>query len=135
MRYLEIVKELSTKYKYQCLYIKQGTLNIEAATRTQAPSKIWFIYRASRVTATTFKSATYTDLSQPSQSLLKTISHPDRYKFTTQATKWGCEHEKTARIAYIANTSNKRSNMTVSRVGLIIHPKLSPLWSQSRWFN
>ncbi len=75
--------------------------NIEIATRAQSQSKIWFVHRTGRVTASRFKGAACTDLSQPSQSLLKAICYPDRYKFTTLATKWGCEHEKTARNAYI----------------------------------
>ena len=74
------------------------------------------------MTASRFKSAVCTDLSQPSQLLIKAICYPDRYKFITQATKWWCEHEKTARNAYIAKSSNRHSNMSVSDVRLIIHP-------------
>ena len=54
------------------------TRNIKTATQTQAQLKIWFIYRAGQVTASRFKSAVCTDMSQPSQSLIKTICYPHR---------------------------------------------------------
>ena len=74
--------------------------NIEASTRDQAQSKTWFHYRAGRVTASKFKAAAHTDLSQPSQYLIKSICYPESYKFSNKATRWGCEHERTAREAY-----------------------------------
>ena len=44
--------------------------HIESATRDRAQSTLWFRYRAGRVTASRFKAAVCTDLTQPSQSLL-----------------------------------------------------------------
>lgn len=61
-------------------------------------------------------------MAQPSQSLIKAICYPDRYKFTTLATKWGCDHETTARSAYTVRNSSEYVNMTMSAVGLTIHP-------------
>ena len=61
-------------------------------------------------------------MAQPSQSLIKTICYPNRYKFTSLATKWGCEHEMTARNAYSVKNSKDHTNMNVSNAGLIIHP-------------
>ena len=54
------------------------TRNNKTATQTQAQLKIWFIYRAGQVTASRFKSAVCTDMSQPSQSPIKTICYPHR---------------------------------------------------------
>ena len=75
---------------------KEQASNIEASTRDQAKSKTWFRYRAGRVTASKFKAAAHTDLSQPSQSLINSVCYPERYKFSSKATRWGCDHEKTA---------------------------------------
>ena len=44
--------------------------NIEIATRDQAQSKVWFMCRTGRVTASKFKSAACTNMAQPSQSLI-----------------------------------------------------------------
>ncbi len=79
--------------------------HIQIATQNQAQSRVWFIYRVGRVTASRFKSAVCTNVAQPSQSLIKTICYPDRHKFTSLAT-WGCEHEKTARDAYIVQKTS-----------------------------
>lgn len=97
--------------------------NIEASTRDQAQSKTWFRFRAGRVTASKFKAAVHTDLSQPSQSLLKSICYPESYKFSNKATKWGCSHEKTAREAYFNKVAQAHLNLVVLDRGLIINPQ------------
>ena len=82
---------------------KQQAKNIEIITRSQVQSKLWYIYKSGRITASKFKGAVCTDMTQPFQSLLKSICYPDRYKFNSLATQWGCDHERTARRAYIKN--------------------------------
>ena len=42
-----------------------------------------------------------TDLSNPSQSLIKEITIPEVFKFLTKATSHDCKHEKAAREHYI----------------------------------
>lgn len=78
----------------QTTITEQQCKNIEASTRTQAHSKLWFRFRAGRVTASKFKAACHTDLSQPSPSLVKSICYPENCLFTTTATQWGCHHKK-----------------------------------------
>ena len=102
---------------------KEQARNIEASTCDQAQFKNWFRYRAGRVTASKFKAAAHTDLSQPSQSLLKSICYPESYKFSSKATRWGCDHEKTARRAYFHRVA-QHLNFTISDRGLVIHPHL-----------
>ena len=46
---------------------------VEEKTKDQARSRIWFHQRSGRVTASKFKSALCTDITQPSQSLIKAI--------------------------------------------------------------
>lgn len=48
-------------------------------------------------------------------------------RFNTEATKWGCHHEKTARDAYCRYQKEKHVNFTVSDSGLFLsteHPFL-----------
>ena len=97
--------------------------NIELSTRDQAQSKTWFRFRAGCVTASKFKAAAHTDLTQPSQSLLKSICYPESYKFSNKATKWGCKHEKTAREAYFHKAVQSHLNLTITNRGLVIHPQ------------
>ena len=53
------------------------------------------------MTASKFKAACHTDWSKPSPSLIKSISYPENFRFTTTATQWECDHEKTARRKYL----------------------------------
>ena len=59
---------------------------VELATRTQYKSKLWYRFRAGRITASKAKSACNTDPSKPSQSLVKAIGYPDSCTFSTVAT-------------------------------------------------
>lgn len=47
---------------------------VERETRLQSNSTLWFKYRAGRVTASRMKAVCHTDASNPSQSLVKSIS-------------------------------------------------------------
>ena len=99
MSYTDLVK---CENVFQDLTIsEQQCKNIEVSTRDQAHSKLWFRFRAARVTASKFKAACHTDLTQPSQSLIKSICYPESFRFNNKATQWGCDHEKTARKAYL----------------------------------
>lgn len=82
-------------------------------TCDQSKCKNWFKYRAGRITASRFKQVLHTDPHQPSLSLLKSICYPDIHKFRTQATIWGCEHEKEALMAY-------KSQMMKSHLGFAL---------------
>ena len=113
--------------KCEAVFTEQQAKHI---TRDQAHSKVWFRYRAGRVTASRFKAAANTNHLKPSQSLLKMICYPEGYKFSNVATRWDCEHEKCARDAYIENVADNHQNLTVCDKGLVIHPSF-PLFSAS----
>ena len=104
----------------QLMITEQQCKNIEASTRTQAHSKLWFRFRAGRVTASKFKAACHTDLSQPSPSLVKSICYTENCRFTTTATQWGCDHEKTARKEYLEQQQHVHVDLTVEDKGLVI---------------
>ncbi|XP_077862804.1 uncharacterized protein LOC144344897, partial [Saccoglossus kowalevskii] len=96
---------------------------IEENTRGQADSKLWFRYRAGRITASTMKTACHTNIDKPSASLIKSICYPDSVKFSTTATKWGCDHEKAAREDYSEFMSMSHEKFQVKDSGLVIDPE------------
>ena len=69
---------------------------VEKETRLQAKSKLWFKFRAGRVTASRIKAVCHTDPANPSQSLVKAICYPELFCFTSKQTVWGCKREKSA---------------------------------------
>ena len=67
--------------------------NVEVAARKQPLSKNWFHFRTIRTTASKIYRVYHTTVTNPSISLIKEICYPESYKFKSQATKWGCDHE------------------------------------------
>ena len=96
---------------------------IEKATRSQSQSKLWFKYRAGRITASRMKAVCGTDASNPSQSLIKSICYPEAFSFTTKATSWGCKHEKLAQEIYYNTSKSKHNNLCLTESGLVISSK------------
>ena len=88
---------------------------VENTTIEQSKSKVWFKYRAGRITASKMKSVCRTNPVKPSQSLIKTICYPEAYGFTTLATTWGCKHEKTALDFYAKASRRDHDNHTISK--------------------
>ena len=70
---------------------------LEEGTRLQSKSKLWFLIRAGRITASLFKAVCRTSLERPSLSLLNQMCYPERFKFVSKAMRWGCDHENNAR--------------------------------------
>ena len=96
---------------------------VESATRDQAKSKVWFRFRAGRITASKAKSVCKTDMANPSQSLIKGICYPESTKFSTEATRWGCDHEKAAIHQFEEQMKPFHDEMTVQASGLMINTK------------
>ncbi|XP_069139431.1 uncharacterized protein [Argopecten irradians] len=97
--------------------------NVEELTREQAKSREWFRFRTGRVTASKMRNVCRASLENPSQSLVKSICYPDVYRFTSQATKWGCKHEKDALEAYIQQMKDEHENFSVRESGFVISEK------------
>ncbi|XP_030218111.1 uncharacterized protein LOC115547799 [Gadus morhua] len=97
---------------------------VEAATRDQASSKLWFRFRAGRITASKMKTACCTDPKQPAQSLIKSVCYPESYRFTSKATTWGCNHEKFARDMFIDVHKESHENVKVHDTGFFINPSV-----------
>ena len=60
----------------------------------------FFRHRAGRIGASISGAVFHANLSQPLQSLIKTIFYPSLYKINTKAMRHGCKHEDAAITAY-----------------------------------
>ena len=96
---------------------------VEEKTRDQANSRLWFWIRTGRITASKFKAACHTDPTCPSQSLIMGIFHPEMARFNAEATKWGCQHEGTAREACCRYQKNRHADFVVTDSGQFISTK------------
>ena len=54
---------------------------VEIETRDHSKSKLWYSYSSGRIAASKMKVVCRTDLSNPSQSLIKAIANPEVFKF------------------------------------------------------
>ena len=93
---------------------------VESETRQQHKTNLWFKYRAGRVTASRMKAVCHTDITNPSQSLVKSICYPEAFTFISKQTNWSCKHEKQARERY-RNKSN-HDNLVTAQNRLFINP-------------
>ena len=104
---------------------EEEVATIEAATRNQSKSMAWFNQRAGRITASMMKSVCSTDPGNPAQSLIQRICYPDKNKFFSEATKWGCDHESSAKTAYINIMKESHRGFICNDSGLVVsttHP-------------
>ena len=113
---LQALEKLPDKFNIT----KDQKAAVEKETREQSSSRLWFRMRCGRITAFRFKSVCRTDPVCPSLSLIMGICHPDLSKFATNATKWGCDHESTAREAYLHQAQNENDNLSQREAGLFI---------------
>ena len=95
---------------------------VEQETRQQSASKLWFKFRAGRITASRMKQACNTDPAIPSQSLIKSICYPEAYRFVSEAMQWGCSHEATARNEYNTHQKSKHQDFVLWQSGLVLNP-------------
>uniref|UniRef100_A0A1X7TJH5 PHD-type domain-containing protein n=1 Tax=Amphimedon queenslandica TaxID=400682 RepID=A0A1X7TJH5_AMPQE len=89
-------------------------------TADQSKSKVWFQYRAGRITASRLKQVTRTSAIKPSISLIKSICYPDVYLFHNNATKYGCTHESDALLAYERKSVVLHQGFATSRCGFFV---------------
>ena len=94
---------------------------VEAATRDQSQSKLWYKYRSGRITASRMKAVCHTDPAKPLQSLIKGICYPEAFCFTSKATSWGCSHEKEAQDIYLRTCKSEHADLKVTGCGLFIN--------------
>ena len=95
--------------------------SIEKATRDQSNSKLWFKYRAGRITASRMKAVCHTNSDKPAQSLIKGICYPEAFSFKSKATIWGCQHEQKARNIYFKTCNGQHESFSVKDSGLVVN--------------
>lgn len=70
---------------------------LESVTRTQSKSKLWYQYKAGRITAFNMKSACVTKAENPSMSFINRVCYPCTQKPNTvpiQWAEWRCGQTK-----------------------------------------
>lgn len=91
-------------------------------------------YRAWRKGASKCSAASHTDLSGPSQSLIKAICYPNMFHFITAATEHGYKHEAQAIAAYKKTMKEIHANFVVIKCGTSIYKKYPFFAGNFRFF-
>ena len=94
---------------------------VEKETRLQSHSKLWYTFRAGRVTASKMKAVCRTSLYKPSKSLILSICYPEVFRFTTAATHWGCSHEQSALNFYKKVKEGVHTHFSLYSSGLVLN--------------
>jgi hypothetical protein len=82
----------------------EEALNCEKVTRQQANSKQWFNFRVGRATTSRAKRVCRSSPENPSKRLIKEICYPNSETFFAKQIKWGCDHEKMAKVRVIVHS-------------------------------
>lgn len=93
---------------------------IEEDTRDQSKGNSFFQHRAGRIGASASKAACHTNPAQPSKSLIKSISYPNIFQFSNEATEYGKSHEEAAIKAFHSNMIKQHKKYEVSKCGTYI---------------
>ena len=94
--------------------------HLEELTRSQSKSRIWFKFRAGRITASSFYQVVHTDPHKPALSLLSSVCYPETNRFTSAATTYGCTHDKDAVEAYKLQQSCRHDEFSVTTCRLVL---------------
>ena len=92
MNYGELLKHCEM---YDIEVTQEQADAVEASTKSQSKSPLWFNMRSGRITASRFKAVSCTSTASPSISLIMSICHTEMNKFRT-----ACEHDEEARRKY-----------------------------------
>ena len=97
--------------------------NLQEATQLQSKCRLWSTHRAGRITASNFKSAVRTNPDKPSISLVKKLCYPQQHAFSTNAMRWGCDHESTAVEEFLDWFSVEHEDCNFSNCGFLINKR------------
>lgn len=101
-------------------YKDQEISLIESVTKLQRKSKLWFWFRAGRITGSTFRAVCRTRPS-PSISLITKICYPEQNQFSSKYTQYGIDNEEYAMRVYVELIKEKHTNFFVEESGLVIN--------------
>jgi len=94
---------------------------IESATRGQSKNRLWQRFRSGRITASKMRAVCHTSQSHPSHSLIMSICYP--FDVRSEATEWGCKHEKDALALFTDRISKCHQNVYIKSCGLFLSPE------------
>ena len=69
------------------------------------------------------KQVCHTDVTNPAQSLVKSICYPQELSFSSKQTDWGLKHKKVARELYLKAQKQHHNDLIVADSGLVINPQ------------
>ena len=118
MNYSDLLKEC---HRVKLVVTEEHVSLIEKETITQSKGSAFYQHRAGRIGASKCYAACHTDPALPSQSLIKTVCYPDIFRFSSAATRHGCEHEDQAIQEYEKQMKLKHENFKVVKCGTIIN--------------
>ena len=131
LSYPDLLKEC---YKVDLKLLDEQLKAIERDTANQAKQSPFFQHRAWRKGASKCSAASHTDLSGPSQSLIKGICYPSMFHFTIAATEHGYKHEAQAIAAYKKTMKEIHANFVVIKCGTSIYKKYPFFAGNFRFF-
>ena len=105
----------------------EQTKQVEKDTRSQAKGSGFFRHRAGRIGASVSGVAFLSNLAQPPQSCIKSVSYPNLYKLNMKAIKHGYRYEEFAIKAYEVKMKRIHKSFSLTRCGIFInkeHPFL-----------
>ncbi|CAC5418196.1 unnamed protein product [Mytilus coruscus] len=123
LNYVDLLKECKNQFREISVTEEQAKA-VENSTREQSNSKLWYRFRAGRMTASKMKSACCTDPTLPAQSFIKSVCYPESYKFSSNVTDWWCQHEKFAKDIFTDKLRKEHENLKVEEVGFFINPNV-----------
>ena len=96
----------------------------------QSESPLWFKHRKGRITASRFGAVCRTSVNSPSVSLLQSILQT-KPLLRAPAVQWGRDNEQIAREAYISINEARHTKLTLTVIGLHVHPDYPHLGASS----
>ena len=109
--------------------------SLEKETRFQSKCSLWFKHQAGRVTVSCMEQVCHTDVTNPAQSLVKSICYPQELSFSSKQTDWGLKQEKVARELYLKTQKQHHNDLMVADSGLVINLQWPFVAAVMYWTN
>ncbi|KAF4103621.1 hypothetical protein G5714_016504 [Onychostoma macrolepis] len=94
---------------------------VEARTRLQHRSPVWYTSKAGRIIASNMHVVLSASVDKPAPSTVAKVCYPKKTA-TSSAIGWGIDNEETARQAYVSLKAPQHMNLKVEQCGFIINP-------------
>lgn len=114
LQHCETVKDIAAVTKEQADIISTHT-------KQQHKSSAWYGVRAGRITASAMHAVVVFNIEKPAVSTVRKLCYPTAL-LTTQDTRWGIEHEETARSAFQAKQAPHHTDLKIEQCGFCINP-------------